>query len=476
MNYVIKGYDALPIRFFEEISAIPRATGNESGIADYLEDFARAHSLDCYRDAANNVFIKKAATPGREGESALLLQAHTDMVAEKNEATVHDFQKDPLRLIQEGNILHADGTTLGADDGYGVAMMLAALCAPNLSHPALECLFTASEEGGLNGALAFDYSHISAKRMLNLDSAEEDRIIVGCCGGHRTTLSFELHERAASGEGVCIRISGLCGGHSGEDIHRGRGNALMLLRQMLGDLQKAQDFCIADIRCVGRGNVIPRECEATLAVGDLPAALSLLQESAARIQNMPRPNEDSGLVIEVKKAPYRTLWSAEDTARMLHLLSTPAGVLEWREVGVLPHFSRNMACIRREGALVHLIFTSRSPSTETLSQSDAELAAWAARVGATCRRTSAYTGWESDRNSPFVREWQNAYRDTVGGELAVTVIHAGLECGVICGAVPGLEAIAIGPNIHDLHSPKEAIELDSFDRVWQAMCRFLAGE
>ncbi len=474
MEYMVTGFDAPPIRFFEQISAIPRATGNEGGIADYLQAFAAAQGLFCYRDAANNVFMRKSATPGREGEPTVLLQAHTDMVAEKNEGTAHDFSKDPLRLVQNGNLLKADGTTLGADDGCGVAFMLAALADPTLSHPTLECLFTASEEGGLNGANVFDYSHVSAKRMINLDSAEEDRIIVGCCGGHRSTLSFAVKEQPTDRQGISIRISGLCGGHSGEDIHRGRGNALVLLRELLSALPREQDCRIADIRCVGRGNVIPRECEATVAVCDLDAGLALLRTVAEQLQNVPRPAEDSGLAIEIGPAPCHSLWSEEDTARMLHLLSTPCGVLEWRVPGELPHFSRNMACIRREGEGVHLVFTSRSPSTKTLLESDAALAAWAERVGAVATRTSAYSGWESAADSAFVREWQSAYRAVVGGELAVTVIHAGLECGVICGAVPGLEAIAIGPNVHDLHSPKETLELDSFTRVWQVLCRFLA--
>ena len=179
-----------PLRYFEEISAIPRASGNEAGMANYLVDFAQEKGFFCYRDAANNVLIKKPATKGREKEPTVILQAHTDMVAEKNAGVVHDFEKDGIRLVREGDILHADGTTLGADDGYGVSMILAVLTECE-DHPALECLFTSSEETGMDGALAFDYSKLSGRILLNLDGGEEDLLTCGCCGGFRLQLLFQ---------------------------------------------------------------------------------------------------------------------------------------------------------------------------------------------------------------------------------------------------------------------------------------------
>ncbi|MBE6595940.1 MAG: aminoacyl-histidine dipeptidase, partial [Ruminococcaceae bacterium] len=231
-----------PFRFFEEISAIPRASGNEAGIAAYLMRFAGSRGLSCCEDAIHNVLIQKPASPGREGEPALLLQCHTDMVAEKHGHVAHDFEKEGIHLLREGNILRADGTTLGADDGFGVALILAVLDDAELSHPALECLFTVSEEIGLEGAGAFDYTRVSARRMINLDSAEEDTVIIGCCGGLRTDLTVPLHFTDVSEDGLRVRISGLCGGHSGEDIDRGRLNAHVLMGAVLRELQSVTPF------------------------------------------------------------------------------------------------------------------------------------------------------------------------------------------------------------------------------------------
>ncbi len=362
MNTSVIGADSAPLRFFEEISAIPRASRNEAEIADYLERFAAERGLFCRRDASCNVLIKKGASVGREAEPALMLQAHTDMVAEKNEGVAHDFATQGLRLLREGNILRADGTTLGADDGFGVAIMLAALDDDTLSHPALECLFTAAEEVGLVGASACDYSDITAKRMINLDSAEEDRIIVGCCGGHRTDLLLDVQTHPADGEGILVKVSGLCGGHSGEDIHRGRGHALAILQSLLCELRKTQELRFAHLVCPGRSNVIPRECSATVCARDRQAAETLLRAAADRVLREPRLAEDAGLCIEIEKAPYRELWSVEDTDRMLQLLGLPHGVLTWRVPGLLPQTSRNLGLVCYKRGMVGVSVSTRSPS------------------------------------------------------------------------------------------------------------------
>ena len=474
MEYVIKGYDSLALRYFEEISAIPRVSYHEQEIADYIEAFAKARGLASYRDAANNVLITKAGTKGRENEDVLMLQSHTDMVGEKSADSTCDLLRDPIRLVQEGNILRADGTTLGADDGFGVALMLAVLDACE-DHPPIECLFTATEETGLVGASLFDYGRIRARRMVNLDSAEETDIIIGCCGGHRNSLVLHVTAEPSDGEGIAISVSGLCGGHSGEDIHRGRANAIAILRRLIACVAASMPVRIAGIEGGSRENVIPREASALIAVEDVAGAMALLQEACERERAACHCEEDAELCFVCALAPYTSLLPTEDSARVLSLLGVPHGVLTWREEGRSAHLSRNLAKVTLNGGEVVVTLSTRCSISETLHACDEALAAFAKEQGARLVPINTYCGWESDEHIDLVREWRDAYRSVTGEEMRVTVIHAGLECGVICGSVPHMDAIAIGCNIYDLHSPDERMELDSFMRVEQTLLAFLAN-
>lgn len=474
MEYVISGYDCAALRYFEQISAIPRASGNEGAVADYIERFAAARGLSCTRDKAHNLLVRKEATKGRESEPVVMLQAHTDMVTEKNGETVHDFSRDGLRLVQKGNVLCADGTTLGADDGFGVAIMLAVLDECE-SHPALECLFTAAEEIGLCGAMAFDYSQCHARYMINLDSAEERDVIVGCCGGVRSDLRLPIAPLTLSGEGLRLTVSGLSGGHSGEDIHRGRGNALVILQKLLAGLSERMSLRLSEMSGGGKDNAIAREGTALFAVEDIEEAMAYLADACEQIRTECQAPEDAGLSFLLTREPYDTLLSREETKAVLYLLGVESGVLKWRVPHVQAQNSRNVARIVFDEKSVKISLSTRSPQSEVLDQSCADLEKYAARVGATATHRNPYPGWESDEDGALVRAWRNAYAHTVGKELRVTVIHAGLECGVICNGVKGLDAIAIGCDIHDLHSPDECMELDSFVRIMDTLTAFLAA-
>ena len=461
----------LPAQYFAEISAIPRASGNETAIADYLVSFAAKRGLDCYRDAANNVFIKKGATAGRESEPAVLLQAHTDMVAEKNAAVQHDFETDGIALCQTGNILSANGTTLGADDGFGVAIMLSVLDGGAVSHPPLECLFTASEEIGLVGAKAFDYSRITARCVVNLDSTDEQEVITGCSGGVRTELSLPIGAANEKTTAVRLWLTGLAGGHSGEDIGKGRANAHVTMGKLLAALQRHTAFRLCSLAGGDKDNAIPRECEAVLLADSEQGLTAFLKEKDALLASFLTSPADAGATLTAEIVETDRVLTRDDTARILSALAVPNGVLEARDSS--PYTSRNLAKIETVADRIVLGFSSRSANEQALDRSCAALDALAVALGGTTRHFSRYPGWESAGESALCRAWQAAYACAVGKHCQPTVIHAGLECGIISAALGGAEAISVGCNIHDLHTPAERVELDSFERVYQTMLAFL---
>lgn len=462
-----------PLDYFKEISAIPRASGNEEGIARYLMEFGRAHGLFCRTDEHHNVFLKKDGSPGRENEPAVLLQAHTDMVAEKNAGVAHDFENEGISLVFEGNILHAAGTTLGADDGFGVALILHALADEALSHPPMECLFTASEEIGLLGATGFDYSDVTARRMVNLDSTGEREVIVGCCGGMRHDLTLPLTREKSDGACFSLCLGGLCGGHSGEDIHKGRLNAHVVMGKLLAALGERTEVKLSFLSGGDKDNAIPRECEARFAAEDGAAVTAALPRLRELVSSMIAAEEDKAYTLELEKIAAEPSMSGEDTKKVLSVLGLPNGVLEWKEEPTMPFLSRNLARIRTENGVMCFGFSSRCPNFEKIESLKNDLDAFAGEIGGTTRHYAAYPGWESPADASVVRDWQHAYRTVAGAECVPTVIHAGLECGTISGALPGLVAVSVGANIYDLHTPAERMELDSLARMAEVLREYL---
>lgn len=471
MLEIIKGVkNERPFYYFEQISKIPRASRNERAIADYLEAFARERGLDCYRDEVDNVLIVKNATQGRENDMSVMLQAHTDMVAEKNNGTAHNFETDPIRLVQDGDILRATGTTLGADDGFGVSIMLAILESEEISHPYLECLFTSSEEVGLEGASAFDYSKIKSKRMLNLDSAEENTVIIGCCGGIRTELTVPVIRESGNFNGYKINVGGLCGGHSGEDINRGRLNAHVVMGKILNKLYGENKFRISYISGGDKDNAIPRECECVIAC-DNELDLSWVNDFA---RGFLEAEEDGNLYANAEKTTTPFAISCESTEKILEVLGVKNAVLYFRTVPpILPETSRNLARIRTGEDSVSVCFSSRSYLEERIDESIGELDALANKLGGATYHHERYPGWASDKDIELVKNWQRAYNAVSGKETEPTLIHAGLECGIMTRSVEGMEAISVGCNVHDLHTPQETMELSSMDRVYDTMVEFL---
>lgn len=478
-NTIICGFEpARVFRFFEEISEIPRGSGNEAGVADYLCAFAKARGLSCYRDASNNVLIGKPATAGREGQAPLLFQGHTDMVCEKNGDTVHDFERDPIRLVLDGNRLSAEGTTLGADNGIAVAMMLALLDGELDSHPAFECLFTTEEETGMGGAIAFDYSRLTARHMVNMDSEEERVVTVGCAGGIRSDLLIPVSYEASVGREYCrVSLTGLAGGHSGADIHTGRASANLLLGRLLCALP---DVRLVSIEGGSKDNAITREAEAVIAVPSVAmASMSLLALADEIAGELVPEDRDCRIacerLTEAEQASITGVMDEASTARVLGLLANaPCGVLAMsHEVEGLVEYSRNLGILRTTQEGVRITFTSRASRESRLDGTVSALNALAGALGATVRHHSRYPGWEYVPVSAVRDAYTAAFGAVLGGEMDVVAIHAGLECGYIKKQVPDMDIISIGPDMKGIHSPDEVLYLDSVERVWKTLARMI---
>ena len=464
MEYIIKGYQPQKLfEYFEEICAIPHGSGNEAGIADYLVAFAMSHGLAYHRDAVNNVFIKAPATKGLEDRPAILLQGHTDMVCEKNNDTVHDFLRDGLKLFVEDGWLGARGTTLGGDDGIAVAMMLAILDG-QMPHPAVECLFTVEEEVGLLGAESFDYSLVSAKRMINMDSEDESVVTAGCAGGLRTDLSIPVTYEAAKGTAVEIKIGGLAGGHSGADVHLGRANANKLMGRLLLALSKEFDFGLCALEGGSKDNAIPRECTAVVC----GKGLLSMPAKVAKLTNEIKSElcaADAGFFMQCKTlAAPDTCMDKDSTARVVCAMGTVAnGVLAMsNNIEGLVEYSRNLA------------LSSRSAIESQLDASIDDLDALATLCKGSARHHSRYPGWSYAVESPLRDQYLTAYEGLFGKTPEVSVIHAGLECGIIRSKLPDMDMISVGPNMRDIHSPAERLDLASCERFWQVIAKMLA--
>ncbi|MBO5898574.1 MAG: beta-Ala-His dipeptidase [Clostridia bacterium] len=467
------------LRFFEEISSIPRQTYHEEQIADYLCEFAHARGLSCYRDAHQNVLITKPGTQGLEATAPLLLQGHTDMVCEVRWGKEHNFLTDPLALYVEDGWLRAKDTTLGADDGVAVAVMLALLDDTQVAHPPLECLFTASEEVGLDGAKNFDYSLLSARQMINMDSPDEQLIIAGCAGGVRSRLSVSFVPVPAEGTLFRLRVEGLFGGHSGEDIHRGRQSAIAVLACMLSLLSEQTEMHVVSINGGQRENVISRTCEAVVSVKDADAIARLANPASALSLSLREEDKNLSMAIEeVDVGSYPTMMTSEDTARILALLAAiPCGVLAKNETGFV-EYSRNLGVITTtdtedNARTLTLTLLSRSPRDDRLEESMHLLDEIVASFGGTATHADYYPGWNFAPISPLREAYIEAHKSVYGCAPEVTAIHAGLECGIIAKEVPDMDMISVGPRVLDLHSPSERMHLESFEKFYEILQNLL---
>ncbi|MEO8593694.1 MAG: aminoacyl-histidine dipeptidase [Candidatus Solibacter sp.] len=463
-------------RHFEALSAIPRASGNEEGARRYVLAQAARLKLEAVSDSVGNIVVRKPARTGREGAIPAVLQGHLDMVCEKNEGTVHDFDRDPIRLVLEGDWLKADGTTLGADNGAGAAAALAVMESENVAHGPLEFLFTVDEESGLTGASEFPPGLLRARYFLNLDGEEEGTLCIGCAGGLNTVARREMSwQKTGAGTAWRIKVSGLQGGHSGIDIHRGRGNAIRILGRVLETLLRSVPVGIAAVDGGSKRNAIPREAYAVIVVeqayeNDLREVVSAVEE-ASRVA---LGAFDPGLRIAVESAERPDIvLTDDDAAGLARLLACQHhGVLEMSpDIAGLVQTSTNLATVATKGESVEIATTQRSAIATAKLAAGAMVSGVFGMAGFAVGHTGSYPGWKPEPDSDIVRTSKAVHQELLGAVPELAAMHAGLECGVIGEKYPGMQMIAFGPHIVDVHSPGERIKISSVPPFW----KFLTG-
>lgn len=479
MTYKITGYQ--PERlfyFFEDISAIPRGSSNEKAVSDYLVAFAKERGLWYHQDALHNVIIKKPASAGAEDKPAVMLQGHLDMVCEKLAGVDHDFEKDGIDLIVKDGVLTANGTTLGGDNGAAVALMLAVLDDDTLAHPALECVFTTQEETGLTGAANLDKSLISARTMINLDSEEEGIATVSCAGGMRFTMTRPITRHAASGKLLAIGVSGLLGGHSGTDINKERQNGIILLARLINRVLHETGAQLASFTGGSKDNAIPREVCAVLVCSDadIEKAQSIAEAMAADFAAELVPFEpDFKCTISAQDGAAEVLSEADAKAFISAICLAPNGVRRrnLKQDGFVVT-SLNLGVARMDDTTASLVFAPRSSVASLQNYTTDCLYLLAETFGFDCDIAGAYPGWSFAEESPIRDTFIASYRELFDADLKIEAIHAGLECGLFSDALPGLDAIAVGPTIRGCHTPDEYLPLDSFERFYTLLTDVLS--
>lgn len=460
---------------FLEISKIPRPSYKEEKIAEYICSFAQKNGRDFYRDEYNNVLVNIPASVGYEGEAPILLQGHTDMVCEKNKGVDHDFSRQGVAVYEKDGYLRAMGTTLGADDGVAIALMLFIIEGGLERHPPLQCLFTSMEEVGLLGAQGFDYSRIYARQMINMDSGTEDKIIVGCAGGVESRVFFEKDGDMLSGNALRLRISGLCGGHSGEDIDKGRANANVLMGKLLSLITTTTGVRIVSVVGGSKTNAITRETEAVVFVEDMQKALLMCDKFRADTVSA-LGSEDSGFCLDADSIfTEANALSYGLSLNIIKFINTlPSGVLRYSKgLSGLVELSRNIGVIATDEKGVFILLSSRSAIEAELDMAEKQIDKQALLVGATVEHMGRYRGWEYLGDSRLLEKYRDTYRELFGLELGAHIIHAGLECGIIKSALDGLDCISVGPDTFNLHSPDETLDLASYERFSVAVCSLI---
>ena len=465
--------------YFEEICKIPHGSYNETMIADFVENFAKEKNLRFYRDYLNNIVIYKDATEGYENHETLMLQAHMDMVNEKNKDSLHNFDQDPLDLYLENGFVSARGTTLGADDGYGVAYMLAILSDPEVKNPPLECVFTVAEEVGLDGALGLNTDVLKATRMIGLDSESEGEICTTSSGGCDVMITKSLNYIDNDYETYTLLVKGLSGGHSGGEIHRGKANANKLAaRVMYGVIKADLNFQLIDINGGLKNNAIPRECAVTFATDSDLKCLQKVIDEYQKYFNEEFEISDPNIKLELKlndenQKQALSVKESRDIIKLMVALKT--GFVE-RSLVIedLTTISLNMGVVTTVNDQLKIDYLLRSPMKSAVINMVDELEIIGETFGAVTKAANYYPGWNYEQNSQLRDLFKHFYFKRTGIEAKEVATHGGLETGIFKGKMPALDIITMGPNMADIHTPDERMEVNSFINCYEILKDFIA--
>jgi len=458
---------------FEKMSDIPRGSGNETGVMNMFKAWADGLSLDWKEDAVGNLLVSIPGTKGLEKSAPILIQGHVDMVCEKNAATKHDFENDPLKLRINGDWVSAEGTTLGADNGIGVAMGLALAEDKSVAHGPVEVLLTVDEERGLTGAAGVQAGFFKSRKMINLDSEEDQAIFIGCAGGRDSQFTLKNRSTRAPKDsaGRKVTIYGLKGGHSGLDIHKHRGNAIKILTRALLAASQEMEVRIVEINGGSMRNAIPREAEAKVVIArDQGRKFKQTVDAyLKRIQAEELAGMDDGFAWKVAAVQAPRCFSLTSSATTLGLLAAiPSGVTSMsRDIDGLVESSTNLGVVKTNGAKVGIVCCSRSSIMSALDELVVQHRTIGELAGAEVEQPEGYPGWKPNMKSAILAVTRAKYKQAFGVDAELLAIHAGLECGLLTEKYPSLDIVSFGPNITGAHSPDEKVQITSVQKIWK---------
>ena len=466
--------------YFEQICQIPRPSKSEERIIGYVLDFAKRNKLEALTDDVGNILIRKPASPGLENCKTVILQSHLDMVGEKDPASAHDFSKDPIIPVRDGEWIHASDTTLGADDGIGIAAQMVILEDRNIIHGPLECLFTVDEESGMTGAKNLKAGFMRGKILLNLDSEDEGELFIGCAGGIDTLASYRFNLERPEKKSRAFRVSvkGLKGGHSGDEIHKSPGNSIKVLNRFLLDASQKHGLRLALFDGGNMRNAIPRDAFAifTLPGRECSGLEDFFREFVNAITAELKDHEP-GMQwrIEDAELPGQVL-SADQQMKFMEAISCcPHGVVNWSPaLEGLVETSTNLASVKFPDKKHAVVTTSQRSSVESEKEKIADRVGRCLKVGSgVIDHSDGYPGWTPDTDSEILNITRLAYLDLFGVEPVVRAIHAGLECGLILEKYPDLDMLSFGPTIRGAHTPTERIHIESTEKFWKLLLEVL---
>lgn len=464
--------------YFEQVCSIPRASYQEDKISDYCVEFAKSHGLTYYQDDLKNVIIIKEASPGYENEPAVMLQGHLDMVCEKESGCAIDFASDGLELMVEGDDITANGTTLGGDDGIAIAYCLAILASDTIQHPRLEVVFTASEEVGMDGASGIDVSMLESRQLINLDSEEEGILLAGCAGGASVACKLAVQRMPAVGTALQITVTGLLGGHSGTEIDKGRANANTLMGRLMITLSKTVKYKLAAYDGGSKDNAIPRECRIVICVA--PEAVDSVRQVIDKLQQdisaeYAVTDPDIRFVVDTDTGRPLSMLDETSTRRVITFVnSLPNGIRRMSaDVEGLVETSLNLGVLKLDGSVLQLRYAVRSSVESAKDALIDKLTYVTEGLDGTVELSGDYPAWEYKRDSALRDKMVAIYERMYGKKPVIEAIHAGLECGLLAGKLPGLDCISMGPDMQSVHTTEEKLSISSTKRVWEYLLEVL---